>query len=59
VVNVCSGKPVRIIDLVEAWLAEHHWQIALNRGHYPYPDYEPMAFWGERARLDALLGDSA
>jgi dTDP-6-deoxy-L-talose 4-dehydrogenase (NAD+) len=56
VVNVCSGKPVRIVDLVKAWLALHHWQIALNLGHYPYPDYEPMAFWGERSRLDALLG---
>jgi dTDP-6-deoxy-L-talose 4-dehydrogenase (NAD+) len=55
VVNVCSGKPVRIRDLVAAWLAAHHWQIALNLGHYPYPAYEPMAFWGVREHLDKVL----
>jgi dTDP-6-deoxy-L-talose 4-dehydrogenase (NAD+) len=55
VVNVCSGRPVRVRDLVDSWIALNHWQIAPNPGHYPYPDYEPMAFWGERRRLDALL----
>ena len=56
VVNVCSGKPVRVRDLVETWLAAQQWQIELNLGHYPYPDYEPMAFWGERGHLDEVLG---
>lgn len=55
VVNVCSGTPMRVRDLVETWLAAHQWRIALNLGHYPYPDYEPMAFWGDRAHLDAVL----
>lgn len=55
VVNVCSGQPVRIRDLVESWLTQHQWRIALNLGHYPYPDHEPMAFWGDRRRLDAVL----
>jgi len=56
VVNVCSGKPVRVRDLVVSWLAARQWRIALNLGHYPYPDYEPMAFWGERGHLDEVLG---
>jgi dTDP-6-deoxy-L-talose 4-dehydrogenase (NAD+) len=54
-VNVCSGHPVRILDLVEGWIAENSWSIALNPGHYPYPDYEPMQFWGDRSKLDRLL----
>jgi len=56
VVNVCSGTPVRVRDLVTGWLAARQWRIALNLGHYPYPEYEPMAFWGERGHLDAVLG---
>jgi dTDP-6-deoxy-L-talose 4-dehydrogenase (NAD+) len=56
VVNVCSGTPVRVRDLVTGWLAARQWHIALNLGHYPYPEYEPMAFWGERGHLDAVLG---
>ena len=55
-VNVCSGRPVSVRRLVETWLRDNGWAIELNLGHYPYPDYEPMAFWGERRKLDAILG---
>lgn len=46
VVNVCSGEPVSVRRLVERHLAQRGASMALNLGHYPYPDYEPMAFWG-------------
>jgi dTDP-6-deoxy-L-talose 4-dehydrogenase (NAD+) len=55
VVNVCSGRPVSVRGLVEGWIRDNGWSIALNLGRYPYPDYEPMAFWGDRTRLDGLL----
>ena len=55
VVNVCAGKPISLRKLVEWWLAENGWQIELNLGHYSYPDYEPMAFWGDRRKLDKIL----
>jgi len=46
-VNICSGEPVSVRRLVEQWLKDNGWKIELNLGYYPYPDYEPMAFWGE------------
>ncbi len=46
-VNICSGKPISVRRLVEQWLYENNWEIELNLGYYPYPDYEPMAFWGD------------
>ena len=46
VVNICSGKPVSIRTMVEAWIIENDWKIKLNRGVYPVAAYEPMAFWG-------------
>lgn len=55
VVNICSGKPVSVRRLVEGWVRDNGWTINLKLGHYPYPDYEPMAFWGDRQKLDALL----
>lgn len=54
-VNVCSGRPVSVRRLVEGWIRDNDWTIDLNLGHYPYPDYEPMAFWGERRKLDTIL----
>lgn len=56
VVNVCSGRPISVRGLVEGWIRDNGWPISLNLGRYPYPDYEPMAFWGDRARLDGILG---
>jgi dTDP-6-deoxy-L-talose 4-dehydrogenase (NAD+) len=45
-VNVCSGRPTTIRRLVEGWVRDHGWRIQLNFGRFPYPDYEPFAFWG-------------
>ena len=54
IINICSGEPVSIRKLVERWLHENNWKIELNLGHYPYPDYEPMAFWGDSSRIDSI-----
>ena len=45
-VNICSGKPISVREQVEKWLLENNCKIELNLGYYPYPDYEPMEFWG-------------
>ena len=55
IVNICSGKAISVRSLVEQWIVENGWKISLNLGYYPYPDYEPMAFWGNRAKLNSLL----
>lgn len=46
IVNCCSGKPISIKRLVEDYIKANGYEIRLNFGYYPYPDYEPMAFWG-------------
>ena len=55
IVNICSGRPISVRKLVEDWITENEWSIKLNLGHYPYPNYEPMAFWGDRQKLDRCL----
>jgi dTDP-6-deoxy-L-talose 4-dehydrogenase (NAD+) len=55
VVNVCSGRPVSVRELVEGVVATRSSSIKLNLGAVPYPDYEPMAFWGDRQKLDRCL----
>lgn len=56
IVNVCSGQPMSVRRLVEGWIADNHWNITPELGRFPYPDYEPMAFWGDRSKLDSCLG---
>lgn len=54
VINCCSGLPVSVFDLVQQRCREKASDIRINRGYYPYPDYEPMAFWGIGAKLSTL-----
>lgn len=55
IVNVCSGNPTSVRRLVEEWITQNRWPIALNLGHHSYPDYEPLAFWGDPRKLQACI----
>lgn len=57
IVNCCSGVPVRIKDLVNDYLKKANKNIRLNLGYYPYPDYEPMEFWGDNKKLQTILNE--
>jgi len=54
-VNVCSGRPVSVRSFIEDYLARCGKKIHLNVGHYSYPDYEPMAFWGDTSILSQVI----
>lgn len=55
VINCCSGKPISVGDLVKQRCSAKNSNIELNRGYYPYPDYEPLAFWGVPSKLSFLM----
>ena len=55
IINCCKGTPISIRKLVENYLKKKQKSIHLNLGYYPYPDYEPMAFWGDNAKLRMIL----
>ncbi|HVK48263.1 MAG TPA: NAD(P)-dependent oxidoreductase [Pseudobacter sp.] len=55
VINCCSGRPQTVNQLVEDYLQQNQKTILLNRGYYPYPDYEPMRFWGDDTKLKTIL----
>lgn len=55
IINCCSGVPRSVRGVVEDYLAASGKEIALELGHYPYPDYEPMAFWGSTAKLSSVV----
>ena len=57
IVNICSGQPRSMRGVVESWLRDNGWRITLRLGRYPYPDYEPFAFWGSAEKLREVLSD--
>ena len=55
IVNICSGLPISVRRLVEQWIDEEMWDIQLNLGYYPYPVYEPLAFWGDTEKYNKII----
>lgn len=55
IINSCSGQPVTVKQFVNNYLEQKKQAIELNLGHYPYPDYEPMQFWGDTTKLKTIL----
>ncbi|MDD2714571.1 MAG: NAD-dependent epimerase/dehydratase family protein [Candidatus Wallbacteria bacterium] len=49
--NICSGKPVTVRQMVLDYLSRTGKSIELDLGVYPYPDYEPLKFWGDNSKL--------
>ncbi|MFP5042849.1 NAD-dependent epimerase/dehydratase family protein [Parasediminibacterium sp. JCM 36343] len=54
IVNCASGIPITVKALVEDYIQKQNASIKLNLGHYPYPDYEPMRFWGGIEKLNMV-----
>lgn len=54
--NVCSSTPVAVKDLARLWVEASGAEIILNLGKLPYSAHETMGFWGNRQKLDTLLG---
>ena len=55
VINCCSGKGIAIKHLVQNYVYQQNKEIKLNFGYFPYPDYEPMEFWGDNNKLKKII----
>jgi len=55
IINCSGNQPITINQLVENFLAKKQQHIKLNKGFFPYPDYEPMHFWGDNTKLKKIV----
>jgi dTDP-6-deoxy-L-talose 4-dehydrogenase (NAD+) len=54
IINCCSGKPTRVLELIEHVALHHKSSIKLNTAFYPYSPLEPMHFWGDTEKLNRI-----
>ncbi len=54
IINVGSGRQTKVIELVQKFIDERHITIKLNKGFYPYPTYEPFAFWANIEKIGSF-----
>ena len=55
VVNCSSNNPITILDLVKSHIEKVGANINLKTDYFPYPDYEPKAFWGSNEKLKTII----
>ena len=55
IVNISSGKPIKLSDFVRNYLKKVDKDIELNLGFYPYSTFEPMAFWGNNKKIKKIV----
>ncbi|WP_205319179.1 NAD-dependent epimerase/dehydratase family protein [Runella rosea] len=57
IINCSSGQPISVRRLVEDYISKNNYSIKLNFGFYPYPNYEPLAFWGNNQKLNNIINE--
>ena len=45
-INLCSGKPIKVKNLIKKICKTKRWKIKINFGYYKIPGKEPKNFWG-------------
>lgn len=55
IINCCSGKPVKLIDVVTDFVKSSKSSIKLNPGFFPYLTYEPMETWGSVEKMNKAI----
>jgi nucleoside-diphosphate-sugar epimerase len=54
-INIASGKPISVKEIVKEWIEFNNWKIKQNLGYYPYSPFEPMQFWGDTTNLKKII----
>ncbi|MFC5630872.1 MULTISPECIES: NAD-dependent epimerase/dehydratase family protein [Streptococcus] len=51
IINICSGRPEKLSDRVEYFIAENKFQIKLKYGAFPERSYDSKAIWGDNNKI--------
>ena len=55
IINIASGKPVKLSDRVEKFIKDNALQIELQYGVFPERPYDSKAIWGNNEKLLTIL----
>lgn len=55
IINVCSGKPEKLSDVIENFIAENGYKIRLDYGKFPDRPYDSKAVWGDNTKIQMII----
>lgn len=54
IINICSGRPEKLADRVERFIAENQFSVELQYGAFPDRPYDSKAIWGNDSKLQQI-----
>ena len=58
IINVCSGKPISLKDMVESFIKENDLKIRLNYGVFPSRPYDSKIIYGDSSKIKQIVKNS-
>ena len=55
VINCCSGEPIMLAEVVEAFIKMNNFNIKLEYGVYPDRPYDSPAIWGDNSKIKQIM----
>lgn len=55
IINICTGRPEKLADRVERFIAENGYDIKLQYGIFPDRPYDSKAVWGDESKIQKIL----
>ncbi|MDD6194986.1 MAG: NAD-dependent epimerase/dehydratase family protein [Lachnospiraceae bacterium] len=55
IINCCSGRPMKLSERVESFIAENGFDIKLQYGAFPDRPYDSKAIWGNDAKINEIM----
>lgn len=55
IIDICSGRPEKLADRVERFIAENGYGIKLKYGAFPDRPYDSKAVWGDGEKIERIM----
>ena len=55
IINICSGRPEKLADRVERFIADNNYDIKLQYGAFPDRPYDSKAIWGDSTKIEKIM----
>ena len=57
IINICSGRPEKLVDRVERFIKENKYDIKLLYGVFPDRPYDSKAIWGDSTKIEKIMNN--
>ncbi len=57
IINVCSGKPVALGEMIEEYIKKNNYDITLEYGRYKDRPYDSPRVWGDASDINEIMSD--